>query len=100
MHAVLPQLQLHAVDRDALLAGLVLGEFEDERFEIGLRGGNFDLAAGRILEGENDMVIRILALAELDLVRGEGKIDRGRTEEERRSAESKLIDFQRGRCFA
>jgi hypothetical protein len=46
------------------------------------------------------MVIRILALAELDLVRGKGKIDCGGTEEERRGAESKLINFQRGRGFA
>ena len=92
---------MHAVDRDAVLARLVLRDFGDERFEVGRRRGNFDVAIGALVEEQDDVAVGILALVEMTPLRAESERSTaaGPTESGG-SVEVKRVDFEGGGCLA
>ena len=89
---------MDTINRDAVLAGLIFGQFGDERFKSGLRRGDFDFPAGRAFERKDQLAVGIVALAELNVACGKGKIDGDGAEGKRRSAQSELVDFKGRGC--
>ena len=57
MRILLLHRQFHALNRDAVLARLVLGELGDKGFEIRPRQGNLDVSVGRAVKGKRDLVV-------------------------------------------
>ena len=83
-----------------MLARFSFGDFGDERFEAGLRCGDFNGAIGGVFDRENDLVFGITALSELHGVRGKRKVNRGGTNRERRCINREVIDIERRHWFA
>src|SRR2546423_4438350 len=88
--------KLDAMDADSVSARFRLGDFGNQRFEIGYSHRNFDATIRGVVQEEEKMSAAIDRAMQIDSLRRKFEIDQGWADGKRRRADAEGVDRKSG----